>query len=96
MRGLKKPVTILFSDIRSFTTWTEQSDPDKLVAQLNEYFEGMVDLIQEKNSGTLQKFIGDAIMAAWGDTHAKTVICDKPKNNQSNSIWNPWKAGMKP
>ncbi len=76
MRGVKKPVTILFSDIRSFTTWTEQSDPDKLVAQLNEYFEEMVDIIQEKNSGTLQKFIGDAIMAAWGDTHTAGVDVD--------------------
>jgi adenylate cyclase len=67
MRGIKKPVTVLFSDIRGFTTMTERSDPVKLVAQLNEYFEKMVDIIQEKNSGTLQKFIGDAIMAAWGD-----------------------------
>ena len=71
MRGIKKPVTILFSDIRGFTTMTEKSDPEKLVAQLNEYFEKMVDIIQEKNSGTLQKFIGDAIMAAWGDVTPK-------------------------
>jgi adenylate cyclase len=69
LRGIKKPVTILFSDIRGFTTMTERTDADKLVAQLNEYFAEMVDIIQEKNSGTLQKFIGDAIMAAWGDTH---------------------------
>jgi adenylate cyclase len=67
MRGQKKPVTILFSDIRGFTSMTENSDADKLVAQLNEYFSEMVDIIQEKNRGTLQKFIGDAIMAAWGD-----------------------------
>jgi len=69
LRGIKKPVTVLFSDIRGFTTMTEKTDADKLVAQLNEYFAEMVDIIQEKNSGTLQKFIGDAIMAAWGDTH---------------------------
>ncbi|HEV2694067.1 MAG TPA: adenylate/guanylate cyclase domain-containing protein [Verrucomicrobiae bacterium] len=69
LRGIKKPVTILFSDIRGFTTMTEKTDADKLVAQLNEYFGEMVDIIQETNSGTLQKFIGDAIMAAWGDTH---------------------------
>lgn len=69
LRGSKKSVTILFSDIRSFTTMTEKTDADKLVAQLNEYFAEMVKLIQEKNDGTLQKFIGDAIMAAWGDTH---------------------------
>jgi len=71
MRGQKKAVTILFCDIRGFTTITETSDPEKLVAQLNEYFGEMVDIIQEKNGGTLQKFIGDAIMAAWGDTHSK-------------------------
>ncbi|MBW8863539.1 MAG: adenylate/guanylate cyclase domain-containing protein [Verrucomicrobia bacterium] len=69
LRGIKKPVTILFSDIRGFTTMTEQADAAKLVAQLNEYFAEMVDIIQEENGGTLQKFIGDAIMAAWGDTH---------------------------
>jgi adenylate cyclase len=69
LRGIKKPVSILFSDIRGFTTMTEKTDAAKLVAQLNEYFAEMVDIIQERNSGTLQKFIGDAIMAAWGDTH---------------------------
>ena len=75
MRGQKKPVTILFSDIRGFTSMTESTDADKLVAQLNEYFGEMVDVIQEKNSGTLQKFIGDAIMAAWGDTHSSWDGC---------------------
>ena len=69
LRGQRKGVTILFSDIRNFTTMTETTDPDKLVAQLNEYFDAMIEVIQEKTSGTLQKFIGDAIMAAWGDTH---------------------------
>ncbi|MEJ0089599.1 MAG: adenylate/guanylate cyclase domain-containing protein [Limisphaerales bacterium] len=76
MRGKKKPVTILFSDIRGFTTMTEISDADKLVTQLNEYFREMVDIIQEKNRGTLQKFIGDAIMAAWGDTHSEGIGID--------------------
>src|SRR6202012_965162 len=70
LKGQKKRVTILFSDIRGFTTMTENTDPDKLVAQLNEYFDEMIEVIQEKNRGTLQKFIGDAIMAAWGDTHS--------------------------
>ncbi|HEX9047316.1 MAG TPA: adenylate/guanylate cyclase domain-containing protein [Verrucomicrobiae bacterium] len=71
LRSVKKPVTILFSDIRGFTTMTEKADPEKLVSQLGEYFAEMVDIIQEKNEGTLQKFIGDAIMAAWGDTHTR-------------------------
>ena len=70
LKGRKKPVTVLFSDIRGFTTMTEKADADKLVAQLNEYFAEMVDIIQDKNLGTLQKFIGDAIMAVWGDTHS--------------------------
>jgi adenylate cyclase len=76
LRGKKKPVTILFSDIRGFTTMTETRDADKLVAQLNEYFGEMVKIIEEKNRGTLQKFIGDAIMAAWGDVYSDGVEVD--------------------
>jgi adenylate cyclase len=75
MRGQKKPVTILFSDIRGFTGMTETSDADKLVAQLNEYFSEMVGIVM-KEQGTLQKFIGDAIMAAWGDTHSNGLQKD--------------------
>ncbi|HTB84813.1 MAG TPA: adenylate/guanylate cyclase domain-containing protein [Candidatus Sulfotelmatobacter sp.] len=70
LKGRKQPVTVLFSDIRGFTTMTESSDADKLVAQLNEYFRDMVGSVLQHN-GTLQKFIGDAIMAVWGDTHTK-------------------------
>jgi adenylate cyclase len=76
LRGKKKTVTILFSDIRGFTTMTETRDADKLVAQLNEYFGEMVKIIEEKNRGTLQKFIGDAIMAAWGDVYSDGVDVD--------------------
>jgi adenylate cyclase len=64
--GAKKDVSILFTDIRSFTTMTENMDSEILVAQLNEYFEQMVDAIMS-HQGTLHKFIGDAIMAVWGD-----------------------------
>jgi adenylate cyclase len=70
LKGRKQPVTILFSDIRGFTTMTESSDASKLVAQLNEYFRDMVGSVLN-NNGTLQKFIGDAIMAVWGDTYSK-------------------------
>jgi adenylate cyclase len=75
LRGQKKPVTILFSDIRGFTSMTETSDANKLVAQLNEYFLEMVGMVL-KEGGTLQKFIGDAIMAAWGDTHSESLEVD--------------------
>lgn len=70
LRGERKSVTALFSDIRGFTSIFETSDPEKLVAQLNEYFLKMVDAVVLHQDGTLQKFIGDAIMAVWGDTHS--------------------------
>lgn len=75
LKGRKQPVTVLFSDIRGFTTMTESSDADKLVAQLNEYFRDMVGSVL-RNEGTLQKFIGDAIMAVWGDTHSRGNAAD--------------------
>jgi adenylate cyclase len=75
LKGRKQPVTVLFSDIRGFTTMTESADADKLVAQLNEYFSDMVGSVLQHN-GTLQKFIGDAIMAVWGDTHTKGIEAD--------------------
>ena len=75
LKGRKQPVTVLFSDIRGFTTLTESADADKLVAQLNEYFSDMVGSVLQ-HSGTLQKFIGDAIMAVWGDTYSAGVEVD--------------------
>ena len=69
MRGERRNVTIVFSDVRGFTSIFESADASALVEQLNEYFERMVGCIQQVD-GTVQKFIGDAIMAAWGDTHS--------------------------
>jgi adenylate cyclase len=78
LKGRKQPVTVLFSDIRGFTTMTESADADKLVTQLNEYFAHMVGSVLQ-NTGTLQKFIGDAIMAVWGDTYSEGVEADARK-----------------
>jgi adenylate cyclase len=64
--GASREVVILFADIRSFTSLTEVMDAQQLVAQLNEYFAAMVARINEQN-GSLHKYIGDAIMAVWGD-----------------------------
>ncbi len=65
MGGKSVPATVLFSDIRGFTTLTEELGPQATVSMLNEYFEIMVECIQ-KEGGMLDKFIGDAIMAAFG------------------------------
>jgi adenylate cyclase len=64
-KGEKKKLTVLFSDVRSFTTLTEKSDPVELLAQLNEYLEAMTDIIF-RYDGIVDKFIGDGIMAHWG------------------------------
>ena len=63
--GETRTVAILFSDIRSFTNISEKNRPDVLVAFLNRYFSKMVDIIK-KHGGTIDKFIGDAIMAEFG------------------------------
>lgn len=62
--GEKRELTILFSDIRSFTTLSESIDAEEIVTMLNEYFSKMVEIIL-KNKGTVDKFIGDSIMAFW-------------------------------
>jgi adenylate cyclase len=63
--GTSAVVSLLFSDIRGFTSLTEQLGPQATVSMLNEYFTLMVDCIQSEG-GMLDKFIGDAIMAAFG------------------------------
>ena len=73
--GRRKPITILFSDVRGFTTLTESADPHALVAQLNEYFDDMVEIVFA-NNGTLDKFIGDAVMAHWGSIRTEGVEAD--------------------
>src|SRR5437867_8159601 len=66
LKGVRVPVTILFSDLIGFTTLAEKADPEALVAQLNEHLSRMTSVIFS-NCGTLDNFIGDAFMAVCGN-----------------------------
>jgi adenylate cyclase len=73
--GQKKHLSVLFSDIRSFTTYSERYTPEEVVAILGEYLTEMVDVILQYG-GMLDKFVGDEIMAVFGapyytEDHAK-------------------------
>jgi adenylate cyclase len=63
--GEKRQVAVLFSDIRGFTALSETMTPDDIASLLTEYFTEMVECVF-RNGGTLDKFIGDAVMAQWG------------------------------
>jgi adenylate cyclase len=91
----RKDMTVMFSDIRNFTTMSETISPDILIPQINEYFNEVVDIILE-NKGTMDKFIGDAVMAFWGDplpveNHeymaVKTAIEITQKLKELNEKW---------
>jgi class 3 adenylate cyclase len=73
--GDNRKLSILFSDIRSFTTISEGMAPDELVNSLNRYFSGQVDIIYNRN-GIVDKYIGDAIMA----------FCEAPEKHDDDAL----------
>ena len=94
LRNTKKRITMLFCDVKDFTTLSEKCNPEQLMDNLNELFNEIVDVIFE-NNGTVDKFIGDCIMAYWGDPIAseddaymavKTALEIKRKVNELKII----------
>ena len=65
LAGDKRPIAVLFSDIRGFTSMAEAMNPDDMARHLTEYFTEMVECVF-RHGGTLDKFIGDSVMAQWG------------------------------
>lgn len=90
LKNTKKRITMLFCDVKDFTTLSEKCNPEQLMDNLNELFNEIVDVVFE-NNGTVDKFIGDCIMAYWGDPIAsdddaymavKTALEIKKKVNE--------------
>jgi len=101
LRGERKTVTILVSDIRGFTALSEQFEPEELVSFLNTYLSEMIEVIFD-NEGTLDKFMGDAILALFGAPLSlgddalravRTAMAMQDKLRELNEIW---KAEGKP
>ncbi len=100
--GEMKDLTVMFSDIRGFTSIAEGLTPDELVALLNEYLGEMTEILFRR-WGTLDKYIGDAIMAFWGspfpqDDHAeRACACALEMSARLEELNAKWKAeGRKP
>lgn len=74
--GSKKEITVLFCDLRGFTHYCEKRPPEQVLKLLNEYLQLMTDVIM-KHEGTLDKYIGDAIMAFWGAPQEQSDHAEK-------------------
>lgn len=92
--GTKETVTVLFSDVRGFTTLSEQLKAEQVVEILNHYFTQMTVAIHQ-HKGTIDKFIGDAIMAIWGapiksSTHALDAVQASIEMMEKLTQFNIW------
>jgi adenylate cyclase len=93
--GQKRPLSLLFSDLAGFTTLSERMDPQDLLAHLNEYLSDMTQIVMDEQ-GTLDKYIGDAIMAFWNapkdvsdhaDRALRTAILMQRRMEELNARW---------
>ncbi|MBR0907185.1 adenylate/guanylate cyclase domain-containing protein [Bradyrhizobium liaoningense] len=74
--GARQEVTALFTDVRGFTTIAEQADPDVLMQQTSRYFTALTEVILLEG-GTVDKFIGDAVMAFWNAPNPQADHCER-------------------
>jgi adenylate cyclase len=99
--GERKELTVFFSDIEEFTNLSEKIAPESLVSILNEYLSAMTEIILE-NSGTLDKYVGDAIVAFWGapipqSNHAYLACLTAVQMERSlDRLHDRWKREGKP
>lgn len=99
--GIRREITILFSDIRGFTSLSEKMAPEEVVILLNEYFKEMTDIIF-KWDGTLDKFVGDEIMAFWNapleqPDHAELALrAALDMSDRLDELQKKWKSEGKP
>src|SRR5208337_3064891 len=97
MEGESRELTVLFSDVRNFTTISESLAPKELSKMMNEYMSSMTSIIQ-KHMGTIDKYIGDAIMAFWGAplqdvSHARNGILAGLEMQQALALLRPQFVG---
>jgi adenylate cyclase len=95
--GQRKELTMLFSDVKGFTTLCEQHPPEQVVPLLNEYLTAMTEVVFHWN-GTLDKFIGDAVVAFWGapidqPNHVELALkCALHMRRRLGELQEGWKA----
>lgn len=92
MKGASCQVTVLFSDLRGFTAMSERMDSREVFTTLNDYFQRMVDVVIE-HGGSIDKFMGDAIMAVWGiptpqENDARKAVESGIRMQQALKAWN--------
>ncbi|HAP67045.1 MAG TPA: adenylate/guanylate cyclase domain-containing protein [Nitrospinae bacterium] len=99
--GERREITVLFSDVMGFTSFSEKHAPEDVVAILNEYLGEMTDIVL-KWEGTLDKFIGDAILTFWNapmrqENHAELAIkCALNMVGRLKELQKKWQAEGKP